>query len=184
MKKLFLTGKPGVGKTTVLLEIVENLRNDGYRLGGMISEEFRNKSLRVGFQVTNLQTGEKGWLAHVSQPSGPRLGKYRVNVQDLIRVGVKAIEDAIANPSIEAIVIDEVGPMELFCEEFKKLVKEAILSEKLVIGTIHYRASDQLINEIKANPSVRIVEVTFENRNFIGKILTKELLDRLRLKGF
>jgi nucleoside-triphosphatase len=180
MKKLFLTGKPGVGKTTVLLEIVDNLKNNGYTLGGMISKEVRDKNLRVGFQVISLQTGEKGWLAHVSQPIGPKVGKYRVNIQDLIRVGVKAIEDAIMNPGIKVIVVDEIGPMELFCKEFKNFIKEAILSEKFMIGTIHYKASDQLIQAIKSNPIVKIVEVTFENRNFIGKTLTKEIIDLLR----
>ncbi|MEM3521769.1 MAG: nucleoside-triphosphatase, partial [Candidatus Bathyarchaeia archaeon] len=132
MEKLFLTGKPGIGKTTVLLEIIENLKNNGYQCGGMISKEFRSKNTRVGFQIINLQTGEKGWLAHVSQPIGPKVGKYRVNVQDLIRVGVKAIEEAIMNPSIKVIAIDEIGPMELFCKEFKDFVKKAILSKKFV----------------------------------------------------
>lgn len=181
MKKLFLTGKPGIGKTTVLIEMIETFKSNGYLVGGMISKEFREKNHRVGFQVISLQTGEKGWLAHISQPFGPKVGKYRVNLQDLIRVGVKAIKDAIMDPKIKIIAIDEIGPMELFCEEFKNFVKEAILSEKFVIGTIHYKASNGLINAIKANPEIKIIEITFNNRNFIGKVLSKEILNQLRI---
>ena len=36
---VFLTGRPGVGKTSVLLRAVKDLRARGLRIGGMISRE-------------------------------------------------------------------------------------------------------------------------------------------------
>ena len=53
MKKrvLLLTGSPGVGKTTMLLRVVESLKAKGYGVGGMISREVRSDGARVGFEV-------------------------------------------------------------------------------------------------------------------------------------
>jgi nucleoside-triphosphatase len=43
-KRIFLlTGSPGVGKTTLLLKVVEALRAKGYSVGGMISREVRSR---------------------------------------------------------------------------------------------------------------------------------------------
>ena len=64
-KRIFLlTGSPGVGKTTLLLKVVEALRAKGYSVGGMISREVRSCGTRIGFEILDLNTGKSGWLAH------------------------------------------------------------------------------------------------------------------------
>ncbi|NWF97298.1 MAG: DUF2478 domain-containing protein [Candidatus Thorarchaeota archaeon] len=106
---LLLTGNPGVGKTTVLLRVVEALKAKGYSVGGMISREVRSGGTRVGFEILDLASGRRGWLAHVNQPSGPQVGKYRVNLEDLNSIGAEAIANAVA--SSDVVAIDEIGPM-------------------------------------------------------------------------
>lgn len=160
---MFLTGSPGVGKTTVLLRVVEGLRANGYRVGGMISREVRGCGGRVGFEILDLGSGKRGWLAHVNQRFGPRIGKYRVNLGDLEDVGVSAILDGILN--CDLIVVDEIGPMELFSARFKEAVRKAVESGKLVIGVAHWRARDGLIDEVKARTDAEVMTVTFENRD-------------------
>ena len=91
---LLLTGAPGVGKTTVLIKIVEALKAKGVSVGGMISREAREGNVRVGFEIIDLTNGKHGWLAHVNQKSGPQVGKYHVNIEDLENIGAKAIADA------------------------------------------------------------------------------------------
>ena len=76
---LVLTGKPGVGKTTVLSRIVSAVRERGFTVGGMFSREVRDGPSRVGFEVVNVATAQAGWLAHMYQRDGPRVGKYQVN---------------------------------------------------------------------------------------------------------
>jgi nucleoside-triphosphatase len=84
MKRLlFLTGPPRSGKTTVLFKVAERLATKDYKLGGMVSQEIRKKGVRVGFEIRDYASSRKGWLAHVHQPVGPRVGKYRVNLDDL-----------------------------------------------------------------------------------------------------
>ncbi len=103
---IFLTGRPGIGKTSVLLQTKELLKAKGFTTGGMISRESRERGIRTGFEIVDLETGKKGRLAHVNQPTGPRVGKYRVNLGDLNTLGAGSILRAAEEADI--IVIDEV----------------------------------------------------------------------------
>lgn len=164
---LLLTGSPGIGKTTILLKIVDALKAKGCSVGGMVSREIREGGTRVGFEILNLETKERGWLAHVNQKTGPQVGKYRVNLEDLNKVGVGAIISAVKD--CDVVAIDEIGPMELFSEKFKQAVKEAVESCKLVIGVIHWKAKDKLIEMVKAREDAEIFTVTYENRDRLYK---------------
>ena len=177
MKKrvLLLTGSPGVGKTTVLLRVVESLKGKGYSVGGMISREVRSDGVRVGFEVLDLGSGRRGWLAHVNQPSGPQVGKYRVNLEDLNSIGAEAIMAAF--DKCDVIAIDEIGPMELFSEKFKEAVKRAVESGKLVVGVVHWKARDRLIEEVKAREDTEIITVTHENRNKLHENIVEKAIE-------
>jgi nucleoside-triphosphatase len=178
---LFISGSPGIGKTTVLLRTVEALKTWGYRVGGMISREVREGGTRVGFEILDLANNKTGWLAHINQKVGPQVGKYRVNLEDLNRVGVYAILYAVEN--LDVIAIDEIGPMELYSEKFKEAVEKAVKSSKLVVGIVHWKARDKLIDMIKAREDAEIFIVTYENRDklhqtIIERIKKFELLKR------
>ena len=175
MKRLlFLTGHPGVGKTTVLLRVADALKAKEYDVRGMISHEVREQGIRVGFEITDFHTGQKGWLAHIRQPSGPQVSKYRVNLDDLKNIGVNSILNAIKNADV--IVIDEIGPMELFSQAFKDAIIQAVESTKPLLGTIHFKAQNPIINAIKARSDVEIFEVTDENRQSIHNLIIAKIL--------
>ncbi|RLI04544.1 hypothetical protein DRO38_01030 [Candidatus Bathyarchaeota archaeon] len=173
-RAFFLTGRPGIGKTTVLLRIVEELKKRDLKIGGLISQEIRRAGTRVGFKIIDLDSGREGWLAHVRQPVGPKVGKYRVCMKDLESIGVDAILRALREADI--VVIDEIGPMELFSQLFKKAVVEALNSGKMILGTIHYRIKTSFIAEIKEREDVAIIEVTRENREDLPEDITREIL--------
>ena len=134
---LFVTGDPGVGKSSVLLRVIQNLRAEGYSVGGMLSREVRSGGKRVGFEVLDVSDCRRGWLARVDQISGPRLGRYYVNLEDLDNIGVKAITNAVKE--LDVILVDEVGPMELYSDPFRKSVEMALKCKKLLIGSIHWK---------------------------------------------
>jgi nucleoside-triphosphatase len=171
--RLFLTGQPGVGKSTIVRRLHEHLTAKGLRTGGMLSGEIREGGVRVGFEILDLQTGRKGTLAHVRQPSGPRIGKYTVNLEDLKSVGAGSILTAVS--SCDAVFIDEVGPMELKSDEFKAAVVRALGSPKPLIGTIHRSASDPLVDQIKSEAHTTLVEVTYKNRDTLFAELEAQL---------
>ncbi len=168
MKRVFLiTGNPGVGKTTILTKTVELLKSKNHSVGGMISREVREKGTRVGFEILDLETNKRGWLANANQKTGPQVGKYRVNLTDLETIAAKAISEAVENSEI--VAIDEIGPIELFSEEFKKAVKKALESKKTVIAVAHARANDKILREAKSREDAEIFIVTTENRDSLSE---------------
>jgi len=177
---LLLTGSPGVGKTTVLLRVVEALKAKGYSVGGMLSREVRSGGARVGFEVLDLSSDRRGWLAHVNQPSGPQVGRYRVNLEDLNSIGVEAIGKAVEG--FDVVVIDEVGPMELFSERFKEAVRRAVESGKVVVGVVHWKARDRLIEEVKKREDAEVIVVTYENRNKLHENIVGKAIAFLEYK--
>ena len=176
---LLITGSPGVGKTTLLLKVVEALGAKGYSVGGMVSREVRSCGTRVGFEILDLADNKKrGWLAHVNQKRGPQVGKYRVNLEDLDRVGVEAILKAVKECHV--IAIDEIGPMELFSENFRRAVLEAFKSGKLVLAVVHWKARDRLIDAAKTREDAEIFAVTFENRTELHEAVVQKAEEFLK----
>jgi len=176
-KAFFLTGHPGVGKTTVLTRIIDELKRRGFKVGGMVSSEVRENDVRVGFRIADASSGREGWLASTRQRSGPQIGRYRVCLEELESIGVKAILNSVINADVA--VIDEVGPMELFSAPFRDAVLKALESRKPVLGTIHHRATHPLVLAIKNRTDTEIFEVTTDNRNELPALVTKEIMKSL-----
>lgn len=172
---ILLTGNPGVGKTTALMKTVNLLKEKGITIGGMISREARENGIRVGFEVLDLTSGRSGWLAHINHKSGPQISKYRVKLSDLEAIGATAIAEA--TETCDVVVIDEIGPMELFSEKFKEAVQKALESPKLVIAVIHLKATDKLIKVAKSREDSETLTVTQENRNELPEIITRKALN-------
>lgn len=171
MKKriLLLTGNPGVGKTTVVMEVVDSLKEKGYNVGGIVSREVRSDNVRTGFEIIDLMSERQGWLARVTSGTGPRVGKYRVEMHDLESIGVRAIIDAVDGSDV--VVIDEIGPMELFSGGFKEAVKKALECAKLVLCVVHRRAHDPILDSLKNREDAELFEVTLENRSSLSRLI-------------
>jgi len=176
----FVTGRPGIGKTTVILNATNELGKRGYLVGGMVTREVKEKGARVGFQILDVSGSRTGWLAHISQPTGPQVGKYRVNLSGLDQVGVKAIQDALE--TVDIVVIDEIGPMELFSSRFKQAVRDVLDSDKAALGVVHYRTRETLIDSIKKRGDVEIIEVSVANRDSLHNAIIQRALDFLQEK--
>lgn len=175
-----LTGRPGIGKTTAILKVADTLRSKGVSIGGVVSLEIRGEGGRVGFKLIDVRTGREGVLAHVNIHSGPKVGKYRVNLKDLRDIAAQAILDAISN--VEVIICDEIGPMELYSQEFRDAVLKAVESSKVFIGTVHYRARDKLIDYIKSLGGTVIIELTPSNRDGIPGAIVDQVLNAVGVR--
>lgn len=160
---LLLTGRPGVGKTTVIQKVADTLSDQA---GGFYTQEIRDSSgRRQGFRLVTLD-GEEAVLAHTDLrgPEHPHVSRYGVDVEAIEKVGAKAIREATASDRV--IIIDEIGKMELSCEAFKKTVSEAIESPGPVVATI-MRGSHPWTDELKAREKAEVWEVTVDNRDVL-----------------
>ncbi len=167
MERIAITGSPGVGKSTVCRNVLERLT---CTYGGMVSADIRVKGERVGFEIKDIATGKPGILAH-RQGTGPRVGSYHVNLEDLNNIGVAAIRNALS--SSELIVIDEIAPMEFKSPEFIKAVEEALDSDKNMLVVLHQKSSHPIAERIRKE--FQVYTVTKENR----ESLAPEIADKL-----
>jgi nucleoside-triphosphatase len=150
-----------VGKTTVIMKVIQGFRG---RAGGFYTEEIRKGKIREGFRIKTLD-GRDGILAHVSY-SGPfRVGRYGVDVDAF---------DKIAIPSLELIIIDEIGKMELFSKRFRSLIRRILASDERILGVIHQK-SDPFTQRIRQWPAIEIVAVTEMNRNVLPSLILEKL---------
>jgi len=158
-KNILVTGRPGVGKTTLILKVVDIMGDD--KCGGFTTDEIREKGGRVGFKIKTLD-GETGIIAHVDVESSIQLGRYKVKLDDLEDIAVEAIRKALKGDGL--VVIDEIGGMELYSDKFKEVVKAALDSDKKVLASIHKR-SHPFTDKVKYRPDVKLMEVTRKNRD-------------------
>jgi len=169
-----LTGRPGCGKTTLIRRLVESL---AVPAGGFYTEEIRRGSRREGFALITLD-GQTATLASVHNPSRRRVSKYGVDVEAVDEVGVPAIERATARGAL--VVIDEIGKMELFSNQFRQAVLSALESGKPVVASIML-APHPWADAIKARPEVEVILVTEANRSQVQGDLLARLRDRLHI---
>ena len=163
---LLLTGRPGVGKTTALRSVVAQL---GAKAGGFYTGEIREAGRRTGFQLVTLD-GPAGILAGLNISSPYRVGRYGVHLSNLEELGVEALWQAIQNPEVMVVVIDEIGKMELFSTAFRQAVLAGLDSPKAVIGTITL-ARSPWVDALKARPDVTLLEVTAANRSACPELI-------------
>lgn len=176
MLKYVITGRPGVGKSTLFNRIIQTIRDSGYTVGGVIAPEVREGGVRLGFKIVDLLTGEETWLARRGYPSDIRVGSYGVLVHEANRLISVAIQRALDKADV--LAIDEVGPMELRLPSFKPLLLKALDSGKPSILVVHFNLRDQEILS-KLSNAVKIV-VTIENREELKTRIPGEVLSSLR----
>jgi nucleoside-triphosphatase len=178
-KRIWLvTGDPGVGKTTLISRVIYAAKFNGFTVGGILTKERKEKGERIGFEILDLASMRSGTLASIKQKEGPRIGKYKVNLKDVAEIGAKAIEYALSNSDL--VICDEIGPMEMFSPELRRAVSQLMHSSKVILGSVHKRLIDPLIEEIKADPKVQVIEITPENMEKKQEEITDVILSLLK----
>ena len=170
MTSIILTGAPGVGKTTIVMDVAQKLKARGVRVGGVVSREVRTNNVRIGFEFIDLTTNDRDVLASVTE-NGPRVGKYFVNLTGC-RFAADRVKNALINSDV--IICDEVGPMELKSNEFIDAVKYLRRTDKKAIVVIHQKLEHPLIREFREKPN-SLININIGNREKVAKILLHEL---------
>ncbi len=168
--RLLLTGKPGVGKTTVVTRTVERLRGAGTDVSGFYTEEVRGADgRRTGFDLVRLD-GERVPLARIGQPSEVTVGRYGVDVDAVADHAIPAL----TSPTGDVVVVDEIAPMELACPGFADAILALLDRPVAVLATVH-RRGDAFTDRLKARADVRLIEVTPADRDDLPAELTRTL---------
>lgn len=157
---VFITGVPGVGKTTLITKVCDVLKE--HRAAGFYTAEIREEGVRKGFELVALD-GRRAILSHVAIESDYRVGKYGVDV-----AGFDVFLDSLPFFAAETdlIVIDEIGKMECFSSRFRNLLQKVLDSETPVVATIALKGGG-MVAGAKKRRDVSLFEVTRKNRDSI-----------------
>uniref|UniRef100_A0A8C6GJM2 Nucleoside-triphosphatase, cancer-related n=1 Tax=Mus spicilegus TaxID=10103 RepID=A0A8C6GJM2_MUSSI len=96
-RHVFLTGPPGVGKTTLIQKAIEVLQSSGLPVDGFYTQEVRQEGRRIGFDVVTL-SGAQGPLSRVGSqplPGKPecRVGQYVVNLDSFEQLALPVLRN-------------------------------------------------------------------------------------------
>nr|CAD7454074.1 unnamed protein product [Timema tahoe] len=140
----------GIGKTTLIKTVSKLLIDKKVTIAGFYTEEIRNAGKRIGFDVVTLD-GKRGILARVMY----QVGQYNVNKDSF---------ESLALPIFSAqecrvLVLDEIGRMELFSDDFKQSVKSALNNPlQVILATIPVAKGRPIsfVEEIRQHPNAKV----------------------------
>ena len=140
-----ITGDIHQGKTTFAKELVNKLKNEGYKVKGFFSAGEFKDNRRYSFMLENVETGNTSILAYrEKQPGWFAFKSYYFNPDTIIE-GNRIIKDAVEKHP-DFLIIDEVGPMELQHKGwYESLVVAADQSKLLQIWVVRKNKLNQVL---------------------------------------
>ncbi len=167
--RIFVTGPPGCGKTTLVERVIRRLPKKSAQ--GFLTREIRKQGRRVGFALESLD-GRSEVLAHVGISSRSRVGRYGVDLAVLERIAVPAMKPS--SPET-VVVIDEIGKMECLSPLFRRALLEVLASPNPLLATIAVKGPP-FIEELKKRRDIILVHLNSENRDETCQKIATRLL--------
>ncbi len=169
--RFLLEGPPKVGKTVAMRRLVELLREHGAAVSGFVTDEIRERDRRVGFVVRDV-AGPEAVLAHQDFQTGVQVGRFGVDVPAFERVALPALRRAQETGG--AVIIDELGRMELASAPFVEAVDTLLAGSLPVVATMHVY-EHPVTDALKRRADVQRVVVTETNRDELPTQLFRQL---------
>jgi nucleoside-triphosphatase len=161
---LLITGRPGIGKTTLIKKIIGALNHRKVRIAGFYTEELRKKAKRTGFRIVNVSGGYEGMLASVKTRTPFRIGGYWVDEGPLNAV-IKGLATMVDGQSIDVLIIDEIGPMELCSTDFSQFMARTLgATHPPVVGTMKKGTLD-LLEAWSVAQNVKVITISEGDRS-------------------
>jgi nucleoside-triphosphatase len=172
MKHIFLTGEPGIGKTTILNRVLEET---GFTFRG-----FRTKKEAADHDGSSFiylySCGREPFPGRTAVARRYEKGGFCAYPEAFDEAGVSALED-IADADL--ILMDELGFMESEAYRFQEKVMELLNGSIPVLGVVKPRDTPFLLR-IKSHPEVSVFKITEENRDSFASVLQNMLLRVVR----
>lgn len=162
MNNLFLTGEKGIGKSTLIKEVLGKIN---MTIGGYMTERVVVNGIKTFTACSLYDDTIKFDIANINMINGGKDININVFKSDLPLILDESLKYC------EVIVLDELGFIEDKIDEFKDMVYRLLESERIVFGVIKDYDCD-FLNTIRGRKDVKIITITEDNRDYvIGEII-------------
>ena len=113
VQKVFIvTGSIRGGKTTFVKKLIELLRSNNIKVGGILSERVMDGSVTIGYDLLNIETGKRvDFLRQNGECGDGTIGRFTICLKGL-EEGKKILSSRIQHKN-NLVIIDEVGLLEI-----------------------------------------------------------------------
>jgi len=148
-KKLILwTGARHCGKTTSAAELVQKVRDEGFKVCGLLSPCVYRDGELVGFDVLDLRTNHRAPLARCKTSNG-KAGPFNFITEGL-KLGNSALTEETTK-SADLVIVDEFGKLELEGQGWRKNVDSLLASSDALILLVVRRELVDAVRQLYAD---------------------------------
>jgi len=167
-KNIFLTGPPGIGKTSIIKRIIKDLTP--LIIHGFYREEIIENNICKGFRIITLELHDQ-ILGHIYIEGPHRVEGYGVNIEGFEKLVLPQLK---ITKGVDLFIIDEIGRMECLSRKFCEQVKQIINSPIPLIATMAGSEIPEIFR-LKQRKDVSILQVTNNNKDYLWKNVFLEL---------
>jgi nucleoside-triphosphatase THEP1 len=161
-KKFIITGPKGSGKTTFTKKLAGHLREKGIAVKGILSLKILDNSEITGYDILNIETGEKICFLRVSEArSAEKIGKFNICPEGL-ESGRKLLNSLISE-SNKLVIVDEVGLLELNNGGWADCIDGLLNSENHLLMVVR----DDFVEKVKEKWNIsEVITINIKEKNF------------------
>jgi len=165
-KNILITGKVGVGKTTIVKSLLSQL---SIRWGGYITERIKEGKTTIAHEMVT-SDGRREVFADRRWTHLPQYGQMGIQVEVFERLGVETLRKA--RQTADLIIMDELGVMEANAKHFITEVRSCFNSDLPVIAVIKEMATDFWC-DLMSHGLSQIYNITPLNRDYVPSKIVK-----------
>jgi nucleoside-triphosphatase THEP1 len=170
-KKVFIiTGSIRGGKTTFVEMLIELFRSNNIKVGGILSKRVSDGSVTTGYDIVNIETGQKEEFLRENGKSGiGTIGRFIICSKGLAE-GKKIINSLINHPN-KLVIIDEVGLLEIQNNGWSNCIDDLLgKSSNHILMTVRDIYVDEVKNKWDLTEAVTF-DISEDDYLHIGKCI-------------
>jgi len=149
-KITIISGEKHSGKTTKLLEIINELKSKNKTCAGIVAIGILKNNNRHSFNIQDITTQKNMLLMSVDEnPKLKKIGRFYINPLGF-KFGEQVLTKAI-NSNTDYIIIDEIGTLEINEDGWFYILKNILKTEQKIIFTVQNKLINQLIKKFNVS---------------------------------
>jgi nucleoside-triphosphatase len=158
-RHLLITGPSGVGKSTLLKQVVASCQSEDLIVRGFISEVIIVEGRRMGWRLDGMD-GVGGILAHRDLVSAQRMGPYGIDLPLFERI---AEGELLAAAYVSLYVVDEIGLIASWSAAIQIALDTVLDGSVPVLAILRQKPTDYT-ERVRGRADVTVVSMDEGNR--------------------